>query len=94
MRQAIQCRGTIGQNFGVRRQALAGQHVERGQEQRRGTGIEKIAKRAQRRQQRFGLLIAVGDQDLRKLRFSEQQRRVDCLRGERESGEPQDRRCV
>ncbi len=62
--------GALLADFGVRREVLAGQHIERGEElrvARFGASDQQIEKRLGELQQSFGALIAVRDHQQRAL---------------------------
>src|SRR5437763_12889287 len=54
-----------GENFGMRRHALAGQDVERRQDQRSAARASQLGKGTKQRKERFSLFIAVNDDELR-----------------------------
>ena len=76
----------------MRRQALHGQHVERGQQLRRvplAAGDQQVEECLDGFAERLGLLVAVGDHEQRALGHLPQQHRVERLGG---GGEPGERR--
>ena len=87
---APQSDGALLADFGVRRQVLAGEHVERGQQLRAarfGASDQQIEKRLGEFEQSFRALIAVGDHQQRALGELPQQHQVERFGGGRQPGE-------
>jgi hypothetical protein len=70
VRQTVERSRARGENLGMGRHALPRQNVESGQKQWSSAGVQKIAESSEQGVKRFGLFIAVGDQDQRALGFA------------------------